>query len=292
MNRSAIIAGSLAVAALFLAGWEFVVVQRANAKIAETSGDRDRLRGELDNLKARLDAANQRLVQAELQAASLKDDFSRIFSKDRISVPAAGAAGRPQPGFAVGGLRRGPFTFRARTSGLDTTYHALYRRLKFSPTQIEAFKTAMTGARTRFEDFDREAKQKRVGVMDVSMQPLYARVDADLRASLTSQFGAEALPLMERFMETLFLRDTIAQVAVELFYTDAPLTEPQANELVDILAKNMRDPAGRLNSTFADGGAMKAEAVTVLSPRQLEVWNDLIDYLAKTSFNALNPTRR
>jgi hypothetical protein len=38
-------------------------------------------------------------------------------------------------------------------------------------------------------------------------------------------------------METLFLCDTVAHVAVELFYTDAPLTEPQANELVDILAK-------------------------------------------------------
>ena len=127
MNRSAVLAGSLAVAALCLAAWEFVVVRRANARIPEMNRDRDRLRSELANVKGRLDAANQRLVQAESQAASLKDDFSRIFSKDRISVPAAGATGRAQPGFAVGGLRRGPFTFHARTSGLDTTYHALYR---------------------------------------------------------------------------------------------------------------------------------------------------------------------
>jgi hypothetical protein len=61
---------------------------------------------------------------------------------------------------------------------------------------------------------------------------------------------------------------------------------------VAILAKNMRDPAGRLNSTFADGRAMKADAMAVLSPRQLDEWNELIDTPAKTSFAALNPTRR
>ena len=37
----------------------------------------------------------------------------------------------------------------------------------------------------------------------------------------------EAVPVMEHFTETLFLRDGVAQLATELFYTNSPLTEPQ-----------------------------------------------------------------
>jgi hypothetical protein len=114
-----------------------------------------------------------------------------------------------------------------------------------------------------------------------------------LRAKLTLQFGAEAVPVIERFVETVFLRDAVSQVATELFYTTAPLTEPQANQLVDILAKNLRDPVGRLDPAFADASAMIAEAKDLLSAPQLPVWREFIDDLARTSFGSLfRPSRR
>jgi hypothetical protein len=117
-------------------------------------------------------------------------------------------------------------------------------------------------------------------------------VDSELRSTLASRFGENAVPLIERFTETLFLREPVSHVASELFYSDTPLSEAQANQLVDILAKHMRDPAGRLNPTFADGSAMKTDAAAVLSPPQLEVWREFIEYMMKTSFNSLNRPRR
>lgn len=317
MNRPAILASACAVAAVGCAIWQHAIVRRADATIVRLSDESSRLQNELSNVKQRLEAASQRMVQAELQSASLKDDLSQLFSKKDGATPVT-SGGRSQPSvpsvnlisparaapatgsgrsptFMVGGYRRGgPLSLRSMPPGkaLDTTYHVLYRQLKLSAAEIEQFKAIMTEAATRFEDLAREAKRKQVRTTDATMQPLYAKADSEMREMLSSLVGAETLPVLEHFTETLFLRDAVAQLATELFYTDAPLTEPQANQLVDILAKNMRDPAGRLNSAFADASAMKTEAEKVLSPPQLVVWRELIDYLVKTSFALLNPLRR
>jgi hypothetical protein len=294
MNRPAIIASAFAVAAFGCAIWQHAVVCRADVTIERLNGESGRLQNELSNVKQRLEAASQRMVQAELQSASLKDDLSQLFSK-KDAAASVTANARSQPTFMVGGYRRGgPLSLRSMPpiKALDTTYHVLYRQLKLSAAQIEQFKTVMTEAATRFEDLAREAKKKQVRTTDPTMQPLYAKADSELREKLTVLVGAEAVPVMEHFTETLFLRDGVAQLATELFYTNSPLTEPQANQLVDILAKNMRDPAGRLNSAFADASAMKADAEKVLSPPQLVVWGELIDFLVKTSFASLNPLRR
>jgi hypothetical protein len=295
MNRLVIIVAAVAVAALTFAIRERVARRDSEATRVALIADRDRLFSELTALKQRLEGANERVVSAELQAASLKDDLSQLFSKKEPVAPVVGSGGRPQQGFAMGWTRRGgPLSLRSvpPVKALETTYHVLYRQLKLTPDQIQQFKAIMTEAAFRFEDVEREAKSKRVSVMDKSIQPLFAKADAELRASFTTLLGPEALPIVERFTETLFLRDTVAQFANELFYTDTPLTEPQANQLVEILAKNMRDPAGRLNTVFADASAMKADANDILSPPQRVVWGELIEFLSKTSFALLNQQRR
>jgi hypothetical protein len=307
MNKPAIFASALAIVAGGFALWQRVLVQRAEVSVSNLSAERSDLHKEVANLKQRLELANQRMVQSEMQAASLKDDLSQLFSKKDASAPstrsmsstpsttAIAPGGRPQQGWVMGLARRGgSLSLRPAQPArdLNTTYHVLYRQLKLSPEHIEQFKATMTEAATQFEDLEREAKTKRVSATDRTMRPLYAKVDSELRAKLVAQFGPDALPVIERFTETLFLRDAVTQVATELFYTPAPLTEPQANQLVDILAKNMRDPAGRLDLAFADSSAIKAEAARVLSPPQLLVWREWIDYLAKTAFASLNPHRR
>src|SRR5687767_938301 len=132
MNRIAIAASLLALAAGGFAFNEWRARQRSEAASTQLVAERSRLTGEVSNLKQRLDAANQRLVQSELQSASLKDDFSQIFSKTAPPT-GGGALTSGQSGFFVGGSRRtGAPSLRLTTpvKALDTIYHALYRKLK------------------------------------------------------------------------------------------------------------------------------------------------------------------
>ncbi len=294
MNRFAIAASLLALVAGGFALKEWRARQRGEAASELVATERARLAAEVSNLKQRLDAANQRVVQSELQSAALKDDFSQIFSKNAPAT-SAGALVSGQSGFVVGGYRRMSATSLRLTTpvkALDTIYYALYRKLKLSPEQIAQFKGAMIAAANGFEDLDRQARQKRVNPTDRTLQPLFAAIDADLRSKMTTLVGETAIPVIERFTETLSIRDAVTQVIAELFYTDHPLSETQADQLVDVMQKHLRDPAGRLNHTFADAAAIKREGGAILSAAQVSVWNDFIDYMAKSSFNAINRPRR
>jgi hypothetical protein len=175
MNRPAIFAYIVALAAVGFAAYKTIVLQRTQATVETLNAERGRVLGELDNVKQRLEISNERLVKAELQAASLKEDFSRVFAKPDGAATATPGTGKTQQGFYVGGFRRGgAFTFRSNPPGkaLDTTYHALYRKLKLSPEQIEVFKAIIIETTDRFSDLDREAKRKQVSVTDKTMQPL------------------------------------------------------------------------------------------------------------------------
>lgn len=295
MNSPTVIVSALVVTVSIFAVRQSVLLRQTESTIEDLRVERTRLETELGQMKQRSDAANQRMVQAELQSASLKDDLSQLFPKKETGAPTVAVGAKLQPGWSIGSVHRvgpGPLRSSPSAKALESTYHVLYRQLAFSPAQIEQFKAVMTEAATAFEDLEREAKQKRVSVMDRTIQPRFTAVDSELRAKLTSHFGSDALPVIERFTETLYLRDTVAHVATDLFYTNDPLTEPQANQLVEILAKNLRDPYGRLNPVFADADAMMADAGAVLSPVQLAVWRDLVDYMRKTAFAWLNPHGR
>jgi hypothetical protein len=193
----------------------------------------------------------------------------------------------------VAGRYRGPRTSFVRNppsiKSLDTIYPALYRQLKLSPEQSAQFKILAIEVAERFADLDRRAKAEQKRPSDPTMQPLYAAVDAEYRQKLVALVGADAIPAIEHFAETLFLRDAVAYFAGELFYTDAPLQQSQADRLVEVMSKNLRDPNGRLDTVFADGAAMKETAGEFLSPAQFAAWTQFIDDLAKTNFGALQP---
>src|SRR5688572_15444906 len=198
MNRLVIIVAAVAVAAFGFAVSERVARRNSEATSVALIADRDRLTSELTTLKQRLESANERVVNAELQAASLKDDLSQLFSKKDSAAPAVGSGGKPQQGFVMGSTRRGgPLSLRSvpPVKALETTYQVLYRQLKLTPAQVQQFKTIMTEAALRFEDIEREAKSKRVSVMDKSIQPLFAKADAELRGNFTTLLGPEALPI-------------------------------------------------------------------------------------------------
>jgi hypothetical protein len=296
MNKPAVIASIVALIGIGFGAWALVRAQRAEKAVAALTQQQATLRTELAQARKHLEDAQQLVARADQQTAALKEDLSQLFSNKSTSAPVANPAGVTQMGFRASPPRRtSPLTQRTTPTlrALDTSYYALYRQLQLSAAQIEQFKTTLTAATARFEELDRDAKRRGVSSRDVEMQALYAKADAEFRASLTAHFGPKALPALELFTETLPLRDAVTQFGNELFYTDTPLTEAQANRLVEIMSKAMRDPAGRLDPVFAEGKTMVVEAEHVLNATQLPRWREYIEELSRSSFNALfRPSRR
>lgn len=319
-RRLLALTGVLALAAAGLVLQAFFERGRAREILAASVRDRDDVQVRLAKSEQALAAANERLAQARLHAESLKSDLGRLFpgGSRAPSAPSAGqsslapatttlsstanptargaVSGADQRGggaMFVSGRYRGPRTSFVRTppslKSLDTLYPALYRQLGLSPDQAAQFKTLAVEVAERFADLDRRARAEQKRPSDPSFQPLYNAVDAEYRQKLAGLIGAEAIPAVEFFTETLFLRDAVAYFAGEFFFTDAPLTQTHADRLVEVMAKHFRDPNGRFDHVFADGAAMKAAAREFLSPAQLAAWVQFIDDLARTSFGALHP---
>ena len=298
MNTPVVIASALAAAGIAVAGWTFLRLQQATESSAVLAQKEAAVRRELTQARQQLAAANERMNRSEQQAASLKEDLGRLFAKNTTPPPSVPTLGSPpaQTGFRAAPLRRtSPLVQRTTPTlrALDTTYHALYRKLRLTPAQIADFKTVLTDATARFDDLGRQAKQRGIGPRDPEIQPLFAQADADYRRAITDRFGEKALPALEHFTETLFLRDAIAQWSTALFYTETPINESQADQLVEVMSKNMRDPAGRVDTAFADGPAMIADATPILAAGQQPHWREFIDDLRKSSFASLmRPIRR
>ena len=278
--------------------------------------ERDDLLQKLKKSEQAASAANERLAQARLHAESLKEDLGRLFPQKSSAAapsPSPSAAATPALSAAtpavrsmaptneirsgstmfVAGRYRGPRTSFVRNPPslrtLDTLYPALYRQLKLSSDQAAQFRVLAVEVAERFSDLDRRAKSEQKRPSDPTMQPLYAAVDAEYRKKLVDLIGADAIPAVEHFAETLVLREAVVHVAGELFYTNTPLQESQADRLVEIMSKNIRDPNGRIDTVFGDASAMKAGAREFLSPLQLTAWEQFIDDLGRTNFGVLQP---
>lgn len=312
------VALAFAVMAAGAAVYAFTARQREREARAATERERDDLQTRLKTSEQAVAAAHERLTQARARADTLQEDLRRLFpasggaSAGGPISPAAAAPWmlsattpptvRPLPAggdqrygstMFVAGRYRGPRTSFLRSPpsirSLDTLYPALYRQLKLSAEQAAQFKALAIGVADRFSDLDRRARAEQKRPNDPALQPLYHAVDAEYREKLVALVGADALPVVEQFAETLVLRDAVGFFAGELFYTETPLTPAQADRLVEVMSKYLRDPNGRLDTVFADGSAMKTAPREWLAPAQLAAWNTFIDDLARTNFGALQP---
>lgn len=314
------VVGALVLGMAGLAFHAFRERDRTKEALAAAVSDRDALQVRLAKSEQAQAAANERLAQTRIQAEALREDLGRLFPA-RGAAPASppgpppsstagsmlqapgspttvrgsilGAENRGSVGMFVPGRYRGPRTSFVRTppslKSLDTLYPALYRQLGLSSEQAVQFRMLAVELAERFSDLDRRARAEQKRPHDPSLQPLYAAVDAEYRRKLAALVGVEAIPTVERFAETLFLRDAVAYFAGEFFYTDTPVSQTHADRLVEIMAKHLRDPNGRLDHVFADGTAMKSDAHEFLSPVHQAAWGQFVDDLARTGFGSLHP---
>lgn len=174
---------------------------------------------------------------------------------------------------------------------LDSRYAALFKNLNLSPAQLDQFKNLLVEKRTAVADVMAAARSQGLtgrenrDELRALVQNAQNEVDNNIRATI----GDAAFAQYQNFEQTQPQRTVVSQLQQRLSYTDAPLTDAQSEQLVQVLsatteqknpsAGGIRTPAGRIGFGGNGGAQITDTAVqqsaTVLSASQQQALQQL-----------------
>ena len=248
------------------------------------------MRVELQTTQQRAAAADRQSValRSELEAARAAKSvlgFKPTLAGAPAQAPAVTVpANRAGEGFYLGSTTREQARIN-EGKNLDTALATLYRDLNLTPAQREQFKNlmldteeanqglfpkAVAEARARNPNFDR-ADQYEIA------QAVWAQTEVDQQAAVRQALGEPAAQALQNYQATAPMRYVVKQLAGNLFNSEAPLQPAQADQLIEIMARNARGPAGKVELVALNVEAAAAQASGLLSPAQIAELRKAVD---------------
>lgn len=138
-------------------------------------------------------------------------------------------------------------------AAIDARYASLFKSMNLSPEQADKVKNLLADRQTTMMDVMMAAREQ--GVRDpAEIRKLMADAQADINSSLKSVIGEAGLNQLQNYEQTMPQRNLVNQLQQRLSYTDTPLSQSQADQLVQVLASNAPAPRTNANGTPATQG--------------------------------------
>ena len=278
MNAKTTLITVVAALAIGFSIYEFNTLRREREAAAA-------LRAELQTMQQRTAAADRQSValRSELEAARAAKsvlDFNLTLAGAPAQAPAPAVtvpANRSGEGFYLGSTMTREQARINKGKNIDTALATLYRDLNLTPAQREQFKNlmldteeanqglfpkAVAEARARNPNFDR-ADQFEIA------QAVWAQTEVDQQAAVRQALGEPAAQALQNYQATGPMRYVVKQLAGNLFNSEAPLQPAQADQLIEIMARNARGPAAKVELVALNVEAAVAQASDLLSPAQI-----------------------
>jgi hypothetical protein len=133
---------------------------------------------------------------------------------------------------------------------LDGRYAALFKKLGLTPEQLEKFKTLLVEKQTVMQDVIAAAHARGINpVADPeALRKMIAETQSAVDEGIRGTLGDTGFAQYQEYQRTFPQRSLVTQLQQSLSYTDAPLSESQAEQLVGILARTSPAPAREANS--------------------------------------------
>ena len=265
-------------------------------------------REDLASLETQLNAvrrsgakSEQRAVRAEEQLTALEAKVRGLFPSIPIAAAPSGSGGANfQVSSGPGGFsasrpppRPEPNRQEIRNSirvATNTSYMPFYRRVGFTSEQRDRFNELVLDVNDRKENSLKDAiaaaRYNGREAMQAAVEQVNAHAEREMLAAVKSGFGDSVAEAYQGFQETVPVRGVISQLANALFYTESPLTANQAELLVEILGKNARTAASKVEVAAINKTGTLAAAQTVLTPSQLEALAVQIDQALRRAAGA------
>lgn len=131
-----------------------------------------------------------------------------------------------------------------RKIGIERQYATLFKNLNLSPEQAEKLKSLLAERRDTLQDIRSVAREQ--GLDPRTDRESYAKLVAgaqnDLNNSIRAVIGDSGLAQLQNYEQTLTQRNLVNDLQQRLSYTSTPLTAPQAEQLVQVLATTSPTP--------------------------------------------------
>lgn len=194
------------------------------------------------------------------------------------------STGRPEP---LRGLMSDPkfisiVNARERQM-LDNRYAKLFKNLvqsgKLTPAQIEEFKNLLVERQNTLRDIRQSAREQ--GITDrAQIDELARSTQAELDAQIQRTLGDTAYADFQTYEKTYPQQAFTQQLAQSLSYTDAPLSDNQAQQLIQILSnasantQQQRGFPGPFGTVKITDDVIES-AAKILSPTQLSALENI-----------------
>lgn len=131
-------------------------------------------------------------------------------------------------------------------SVFDAQYAALFHNLRLTPEQADRLKSLLVERRLALEDVLAASREQ--GFSPRTDPEGFRKLVADAQGSVNDQIramlGDTGFQQFSTYEQTLPQRNVVTSLQQRLTYSDTPLTNTQAEQLVQILAASGRQPAG------------------------------------------------
>ncbi len=176
----------------------------------------------------------------------------------------AGGAGRGRAGGRLGGifgqLAANPEFQRLLAlqmkSRISATYGALFKSLNLSPDQLAQFQSLLADKQQALMDTLQAAREQGINPRTDpdGFKTLVNQSISQVDASIQQALGDANYQQYQQYQQTLPERNTVNSLQQQLSYTQTPLTDDEANQMVQLLAQNQPQRAGSGTAGTTTGG--------------------------------------
>ena len=173
------------------------------------------------------------------------------------------------PVAAVAPANDGSAAAASEAAALENYYNGLFHRLSFTPEQVALFRSLRDQAILDAVNALPPAERERLAGNPAALRQMMSTSDTGLDARILQQFGDVVYAQYKQDQQTFPQRVTVDQFDQMLRTAGSGLSDEQANQLVQILART-ESPGTNGAATRISPDALTA-AAAVLTPEQLQV---------------------
>jgi hypothetical protein len=139
---------------------------------------------------------------------------------------------------------------------LSQTYGSLFKSLNLNPDQLAQFQSLLADKQQAMVDVMQAAREQGINPRTDpdGFKTLMNQAIAQTDQSIQQALGDAGFQQYQQYQQTLPERNVVNSLQQSLSYTQTPLTEDQANQVIALLAQNQPQRAGNGTAGITNGG--------------------------------------
>jgi hypothetical protein len=248
---------------------------RSNAQTQITERERTLAEAALLEARTRADALSRALANAKARS-----EAAQIAASDRTQED-------PRSPAAISALRTQ--YLKAYRDALPGQWGLFFALLGLSADQVEALKGLLAQREENNLLVEQTARAKGVDVSSPEIQALDDDLDRQNKAAIAALLGPQGYAQFRDYLHDRAILPVVSDLAAALYSSDSPLSAPQAQQLIGVLAdESAKKNGATVVAGTLDWNAAIARSQSILSPTQLSALSSLLEqYQATSQLNAL-----